>query len=405
MVRARQLWAQAFSALQERDFGWYWGGQVATATGFQLADIARGWLVYSLTGSALALSWLRTGWSIASLIAPLVGGLVADRASKRTVLLVGTGIVSILPLVIAWLITIGAIQWWYLPISLLLESLAFCFIVPARQAFLSTLMSPKALLNAMSLNFFAMAIPGVVFAIVGGILIDGIGAGLVFFLAAVAYGLGVLLFAQLSLAGRPGRARSALRRELLVGFGYVARQPAIMAVLGLGACRNILLGASLAFLPVFAADVFGAGALGLGLLTASVALGHLVGSLGVALLGDRQRKGRIMLGMGLASALFAVLFAQSPSFPMALFFLWLAGMASMAYTVIESTILQVVTTEEMRGRVAGFLRMTAGLTPLALLPGGLLADLWGAPAAVTLTGLIAVLLFAVSLFLWPSAWA
>jgi hypothetical protein len=68
----------------------------------------------------------------------------------------------------------------------------------------------------------------------------------------------------------------------------------------------------------------------------------------------------------------------------------------MIYAVVESTILQAVTAREMRGRVAGFLRMTAGLTPVALLPVGYLVDLWGAPQAVSLAGVVAMLLFAVA---------
>lgn len=396
-VRLRQLWGQAFSVFRKRDFRWYFGGMVATSTAYQVEDIARGWLVYSLTGSALALGWLRTGWSLANLSFALIGGIVADRVKKRTVLVVGHSLLGLTPLVIALLITTGTIGWWYLPISVLLESVVFSFIMPARQAFLSTLMGPRTLLNAMALSFFAMAIPGVVFATVGGALVDEIGAGKVFFFAALVYGLSVILFMQISLVGQISRVHLSLRGELLEGIHYMFRHPTVMTVLGLGIGRTLLLTSSQAFLPVFAADVFHTGAFGLGLLTASVAIGRAAGSLVVAFLQDNQHKGELLLGMGGASGVFIMLFAQSRSFYPALFLLFLSSTTNSAYAVVESTLLQVETAEEeMRGRMAGFLRLSSGLLPLAVLPGGFLIDLWGAPFIVTRAGLIAALLFLAS---------
>jgi MFS family permease len=388
-------------AFQERDFGWYFGGQMASATGFHMADIARGWLVYNLTGSALSLAWLRTGWSVASLIFPLVGGVVADRVRKRPVLVVGTGLVTVPPLVISLLIAVGAIHWWYLPITILLESMIFCFIVPARQAFVSTLMKPEALLNAMSLNFLAMAIPSLVFSIVGGALVESVGARIVFLLAAIAYGIGAFLFMQLSLEKQISRVNPHGWAELLEGFRYIVRHRVLITVLGLAVGRTVLLASSQAFLPIFASDVFQTGALGLGFLTASVAAGRLVGSLVIALLGNSQRQGQLLLGAGLVSGIFVVFFAQSRSFYLALVFLCLTGVAQMAYSVAEATVLQAETTKDMRGRVAGFLRMTAGLMPLTLLPSGLLIDAWGVATVVSLTAALASLLFLVAMILWP----
>jgi hypothetical protein len=189
--------------------------------------------------------------------------------------------------------------------------------------------------------------------------------------------------------------------ELLEGSRYIVHHRTLTFVLGLAVARTVLLASSHAFLPVFAVDVFDSGAVGLGILTASVAAGRLVGSLVVALLGNWQRQDQLLLGAGLASGICVVLFAQSRSFYLALLFLCLTGIAQMAYSVAEATVLQAETTEEMRGRVAGFLRMTAGLMPLALLPSGLLVDAWGVSTVVSVTAALASLLFLVAMILWP----
>jgi MFS family permease len=392
---------QSFRAFRERDFRWYFWGMVATATATRMQEIAGNWLVYSLTGSALALGWIKTGWSVAIVASALLGGAVADRARKRTVLVVGHVLLGLIPLLLTLLIVTGRIQWWYIAVASLLGSLIFSFDMPARQAYLSTLLKSDALMNAMALNLVAMAIPGVVFSVLGGALVDAVGVGKVFLLVTLVYGLSVILFVQLSAVGQVSGLHPPLREELLGGFRYVVHHRTVMTVLGLGVCRTLFLTPSLSFLPVFAADVHGTGALGLGVLAASWAVGRVAGALVVALLGDFPHKGRLLIGTGSASGLFMILFAQSHSFSLATLFLCLSSIALAAYSVVETTMLQAVTTVEMRGRVASFLRLTWGLLPFALLPAGFLIDRLGAPLIISVSALIAMLFFLVSWFLWP----
>lgn len=400
-ARLRGLFGQSFRAFRERDFRWYFLGMVATATARRMEEIAGDWLVYSLTGSALALGWIKTGWSLAIVAFALLGGAVADRVKKRTVLVVGHVLLGLMPLALTLLIAAGKIQWWYIAIASLLTSLIFSFDMPARQAYLSTLLQTGALMNAMALNLFAMAIPGVVFAVLGGALVDIVGVGQVYLLVMLVYGLSVLFFVQLSAVGQVGGQHPPLRDELLGGFRYVIRHRTVMTVLGVGIVRTLLLTPCLSFLPVFAADVFDTGALGLGLLAASWAVGRLVGALFVAVLGDYPHKGQLLLATGAAAGVFVVLFAQSDSFHLALTFLCLASIALASYSVVETTVLQAATVEEMRGRVSSYMRLTWGLLPFALLPAGFLIDRLGAPLVISVSGLIAALFFLASWVLWP----
>jgi MFS family permease len=400
-ARLKDLFGQSFQAFRVRDFRWYFLGMVATSTARRMEEIAGDWLVYSLTGSALALGWIKTGWAVAIVASALLGGAVADRVRKRTVLVVGHALLGLIPLVLTILIATGQIQWWYIAIASLLASLIFSFDMPARQAYLSTILQAGVLMNAMALNLFAMAIPGVVFAVLSGALVDAVGVGRVYALVTLVYGLSVYFFVQLSAVGQVSGEHPPLHDELLNGFRYVVHHRTVTTVLGVGIVRTLLLTPCMSFLPVFAADEFGTGALGLGLLAASWAVGRLLGALLMAALGDYPHKGKLLLGTGAAAGVFVVLFARSTSFYLGLSFLCLASIALASYSVVEITVLQAVTVEEMRGRVSSYMRLTWGLLPLALLPAGFLIDRLGAPLVISVSGLLAMLFFLACWALWP----
>jgi MFS family permease len=391
-----------FRALRHRDFQWYFWGMITTASGTRMNDLAGSWFVYSLTGSALALGWLKTGWSVAILAFALLGGMVADRVNRRAVLVVGHGLLALVPLILVLLITTGAIRWWHIAVASLVHSLIFSFDMPAREAYLSTLLESGTLLNAMALYYVAMAVPGGVFAVVGGALVDSVGVTRVYLLVTLVFVLSAVLFGRLPSLAQASPPSTGMRDEFIEGLRYVTHHRTLMLVLGIGLGRTLLLSPSQFFLPVFAADVFRKGALGLGLLSAAWAVGRVIGSFGIASLGEIRRKGLILTGSGVLSGVSLILFAQSESFYLALLFLGLSAVTQAAYTVIETTVLQSATTPQMRGRVSGYLRLTWGLTPLAVLPMGSLIDTLGAPQTIALSGLLAVSFFVLGMVLWPS---
>ena len=391
--RLQRIWKQTFSAFGDRNFRWYSLGMGSASTAFRIEEVAQGWLVYNLTGSALALGWVRMGWSVAIIAIALVGGIVADRVKKQTILVVGNGLVGLIPLAIGLLVITDTIRWWHLVIGALLEGLIFSFTTPARHVFMAILRGSQGILNAMALEIFTLALPGIIFSAIGGALLEWIGVSQVYFLIALIYGLAVVMFLRLSVEGQTSRVQFSFQSELMAGFRYVFHHPKVMPVLGLGIARTILLAPIQTFLPVFAADVFRTGAFGLGQLAAAWSLGRVIGSLLVATLGDYRHKGRLLLGLGAASGGFVVLFAQSRSFYLALILIAIVSMAQNAYMVTEGAILQSVASEDMRGRVAGFLRLNQGMVALAILPVGFMVDLWGAPSIISMTGLTATSIF------------
>jgi len=397
----KRVVVRTFGTFQDRNFRWFWIGRLSSTGGFQIRNVVRGWLVYSLTGSALALSWVGVGWSAATLVFSLVGGAVSDRLRKRDLLIGGQVLSSALLFGVAMLVSSGMIQVWHLAVSSLLLGGIFSFMMPARQALLADMVSRRVLLNAMALSAVGMALMGMVSSTVGGVLIERLGAGPVYFCVALLYAGTIAAYSRLPGGSRSSLRSLSLRSDVLEGARYVLQQPTLLAMMGLELCRVVFYMPYRTFFPVFASDVFEVGAVGLGLLSGTAAVGGLLGSLAIAGLGDIQRKGQLLLITGGVSGLGVALFAAAPSFQLALVWLLLVNALGNAYMVTRSTLLQTVTDKRMRGRVVSFSRLVWGLMPLGTLPAGAVADAFGVRLTVTVLGVMVVVVFALLALLQP----
>jgi len=168
----------------------------------------------------------------------------------------------------------------------------------------------------------------------------------------------------------------------------------VLILLGITLAQVLLAMPYQTFLPVFAEDVFAVSASGLGLLQAAVGVGAMVGSLGVASLGDFRRKGGLLLAAGLALRGGLLLFAYVPSFYLALVTLALVGAAGNVCMVANFTLLQTNVSDHVRGRVLSVNMWLWGFSPLGTVPSGALADRRGAPLTVALQGGLLALIFA-----------
>jgi sugar phosphate permease len=164
-------------------------------------------------------------------------------------------------------------------------------------------------------------------------------------------------------------------------------------LLGTRLTRALLATPYRTFLPVFAAEVFGVGPAGLGLLSGMSRIGGAMGALVMAYLGDLRGKGQFLLATGMATGVALVLFARVPLFYAAVFILLLVGIIESMGTVTNRTLMQTATDAQVRGRVMSASAMVWGLSSLGELPAGAIADAVSAPFAVTLLGVLLALAF------------
>jgi MFS family permease len=382
-----------FAALSSPNFRILWSGLLVTNAGAQVQNVAQAWLVLQLTDSPLALGLLALSFAAPMIALPLLGGAVADRVDRITLLKVTQTVQLAVRLGMAGLVALGWLELWMLYLGYFATATLLAFDNPARQALLPGLVPRRDLLSATSLNSVVFTGAQLVGPALGGFLLPLLGPAWLFAIA------GLSTLAALAATFRlrdvstrfEGRAEP-LAERLVGGLRFAARHRTVQALLGMSACLSLLVGFNYTLLPVFARDHWGAGPEGYGILAAAPGAGALIGAFGTAALGDVPRKDRLALLAGLAFCPLLVLFATVPPFPLGVALMVAAGVASAVFYAMLATLLQLRAPGNLRGRVMSLYAITViGISSLGGLLGGAAAEAVGAPLAVTLGALGAVL--------------
>ena len=391
-------WSATFDALQQRHFRWLWLANLANSATFQMGMVAQGWLVYELTGSALALSWVSSGWSISTLLLSLYGGVIADRVEKRRLILIMRLAMALNVVWLTVLIMTGAVRVWHLMANSLLSGVLMSFMMPAQITLVSDLVEKDTLLNAMSLSAIGMGLMGILAASGAGLLIQHVGIAGVYWTVMVLHLMSFAALTRLPRREPSDAVRGSMWRELRAGIGNLRQQPVLISLLALGVTR-ILLGLSYTtFMPKYASEVLHMDASGLGILMGMPGVGGMASALVLASLGNVRGKGKLMLVAGAILGGALCLFAQLRWLPAVLLFLALAGaMGNLCMVAIE-TLFQSVSTAAYRGRMMSIYMMSWGLSPVGTIPSGALADHWGVPAVITMQGALLTVIYLA--FLW-----
>ena len=396
-------WLKAAVSLKSRNFRLLWFSMFASYNAMQMQMVANGWLVYSMTGSPLALGLVAAGWGVPIVLFSLYGGAVADRVLKRHLLVVSQSILLLLTSILTLLITADIIEVWHLVASSVLMGITLSFSMPARQAFIVDLVGKDDQLNAVALTALASNFCRVASPAAAGILLKIIGIPGVYMIIA----LSNLVVTALLLCIPPGQGTIPLKpdvpllQDVMTGLRYVSKNAIILSLLLLAFIPIVVAMPYQMLLPVFAKSVFEAGETGLGMLMSFVGLGGLTGSGLITFLGRFHHKGRLMLVSGLMFALFLIFFGFTTTLiPACLCLLFVGAGNAMMNTSINALIMSN-TPQELMGRMMSIITMAFGLMPLAMLPAGALAETIGAPLTVIFGGSLLLLSLTGILFRLP----
>ncbi|MBW2091560.1 MAG: MFS transporter [Deltaproteobacteria bacterium] len=390
----------AFTSLTNRDFRWYWFGMLAAFNAMQMQMVARGWLVYTMTESALALGLVTAGFGIPMLLFSLYGGAIADRVNKRNLLLVTRSGMFLVSLIITILITFKMIALWHLMLASVVSGVFMSFNMPGRQAFVIELVGKDSLLNAIALNSMALNICRIGSPALAGVLLKIIGIPGVYWLVTIS-SIAVVFSLWMIPPGKPMSVRpnTPYLIDVVNGLRYVRGNTIILVLLIIGFVVILTAMPYQLLMPVFAKTIFKAGETGLGFLMSAVGVGALTGTTLLASFGDFQHKGILGFAVGIIFSVCLILFSFSGSIHLAAFFLVFVGGGSSMYMTLNNTLIMSNTPEELIGRVMSVNMMTFGLMPLAMLPAGALAEIIGAPITVAGGGVLLILfLIGVALF-------
>jgi len=382
-------WSRTFTSLAERDYAWYFGGNIAFFMAMQMNMILRGFLAYDLTGSAVALGIISVTTAFPMLFVAPIGGVVTDWFNKRTLLIGAQTIVALVNLGMTVLILMDLVQFWHLMVAAVGTAGTMSVVMPARQALAPQLVPQHKLMNAISLQMGGQNVTRIIGPALGAVLIAPFGVGVAYAVTVTLFFIGILCMIPLPSAGMSSREGNEtprdFRKDLGGGFQFVADSPLFRMLLMTALVMPLFAFPIMQLLPVFAADVFHNEDIGLGVLAAAGGVGGLVGSLIAANLDNVQAKGRIMLAGSLLMAVAMFSFALTPWLVAAALVLALGNVGQMLFMTTNNTVIQARVPEEYRGRVMSMLMMSFGLSPLGVLPVTIAADTIGVQAAVAMS--------------------
>lgn len=381
-----------FTSLKNRHYRWFWLGMLASFIGIHLQLVARNWLVYEMTGSALALGIVIAAWGLPILLLSLYGGAVADRVKKRDLLIVTQVANGIITLIIAILIATGGILLWHLIAAAALTGIIFAFHVPARLAIIPELVQKREILNAIALNSTGMNLSRFVGFAIGGALLGVIGVAGVYYVVVFCFFVSAALLFMLPVVEKVRqRAVTSIKVDMMEGLRYIYHSPLLRSLLAMVFVAIAFGLPYMNLMPVFAVDIFDVGEFGLGFLLGMAGLGSLIGSLILASLGDFRRKGLLCIGLAFGFGATVALFGFSDSYPLSLVLLIAVGLLGAGYLAVNNTLIQSKVPHEMLGRVMSIYVMTFAMMPLGTLPLGAVSEAIGAQLAIGAGGIIVVL--------------
>jgi MFS family permease len=371
------------------DYRRFWTASFVSNVGLWIQTIALGWLVYGMTRSASWLGLIGFAGNLPMLVLGLVGGAIADRASRRTIMLGTQAALGVNALVLTGLTASGHVTVWWVIALAMTGGLASALYAPAMQSVLPSLVAPGELLNAISLNSVQFNLARTLGPALAGLLYGVIGPAGCFALNAAGFLVMTLVLARVRIADRPVVAPPSVLRALREGLGYAARHPVIGPSLLLATLMSIFGFAYIILLPALARDALHLDASGLGFLMAAVGVGAVLGGLGLSALGDLPRKGLVAtvgaVVFGVVLAGFSVV--RSPRGTAALLFT--LGIVQTVAIASLNTAIQLTVHDGMRGRVMSMMAVILfGLTTAGGLVVGLVADRIGVPAALAVGGAI-----------------
>jgi MFS family permease len=370
-----------------RQFRFLWVSNLFFFGGAWTQTLVLAWLVLETTGSTFRLA-LFTAVRLAPLLLGPFSGVISDRFDRVKLLLGACTWTLCAVSIVATVVTLDRAPYWVLVLGGLAIGLGQSPSQPSRSSLVLDLVSREHLSNANALNSMAMNVTQVVGPAAGGAMISTFGAPSALWISTAWYALSLCALLPLRSMKHSRQAHHESAIGMLVsGFRTVLSNRLTATVLCVTLCANILIWPVYqAFVPVFAVDVLGLDAAGLGWLLTCVGVGGLTGSLIIASLGDFRFKGGLfVLGTGAWGVLWA-LFGLSTSTPLSFVLMIGIGIMSASFGVLQTTLLLMTTDPAVQGRALGMQELAIGIMPISALILGGIADRVGVGPTTTVCG-------------------
>jgi MFS family permease len=387
--------------LQHRNYRFWFCGQLVSLFGTWMQATAQGFLVYELTHSARYLGLVGFAAGVPTWAFTLYGGVVADRFSRRSLLIVTQTVMMALAFVLAALTFLGLVQPWHIVLLALLLGAANAFDAPARQALASELVPREDLTNAIALNSTMFNTATAIGPAMAGVVYAMFGPGWCFTFNGLSFIAVITALRLMKLDSRgPARRVGGSFAQLTEGVRYVLHEPVVRTAIGIVAVTSLFALSMATLVPAWAVEVLHGDATVNGLLLSARGAGSLAGALLLASLGKMAARGKLLTAGSLLYPLLLFGFALLSWLPASLLMLAGVGMGTIFVLNLANAIVQTSTPDELRGRVMGaYTWIFFGCMPIGALWIGMTAEHLGDRLALIINaGLAMFFALAVALF-------
>jgi len=369
-----------------------WFGACTSSIGTWMQIVAQGWLIYRLSHSAFLLALDQFLGGIPIFLFSLIGGVIADRAERRKILLASQYVQMGSAALLTVLVATGTVHVWHILCLSFVSGLAQAFGGPAYQALIPTLVDREDMPNAIALNSIQFNMAVTIGPALAGQALAKLGEKWCFGLNAISFLAPIVTLSMIASRFVPESTRESMFSSLKQGIKFVRKQNSMEALIVLAFCMTALSMPMRTYIPVFVKDIFHRGPETYGNLLSLMGIGSICGSLIIAERGNIKHKGRFALSVLTCLGAGISVFSLSKSLPLSYAMLVLVGASMMAVFATVTSLVQLIVTNEMRGRVMSVYNCAfRGGMPMGNLLSGWLVPMFTAPVVLGVNGLVLIL--------------
>ncbi len=380
-------------ALASRDFRVYFAGTLVSQICTWMQTVTQSWLVLQLTNSPFLLGLIATLQFGPILLLSVFTGILADRLTKRNILIFTQAVQGTLALILGLLVLSGHARYWNVAVMAVMWGVMSALDQPTRQSFIMELVGRPQVASAVGMNSASFNAARIIGPAVAGVLIARVGLFMGFLLNALAFVVSIAALMRVP-ARRPTPRTSAapLLEEIVEGIAYAARTPAVRFILGLQVIVSFCVFNFTVYVPLLASNVLGLGSEGFGFLMASLGVGAVAAGLSLGAIGSREPPpGLIAAAVSLACAGLLGLAVTRSFWPAAL----LLGEVGFTGTIVVAgcnTSLQLAAPDALRGRIMSlYTLLSGGIFPVSAFFVGAVSEAAGVSRAFALNGVLGLM--------------
>ncbi|HXJ92773.1 MAG TPA: MFS transporter [Terriglobia bacterium] len=391
-----------FRSLHHRDFVYFWSGNFLSNIGTWMQNLALGWQILLMTNSPFLLGLNGFLCSVPALVFSVPGGAIADRLSRRKLMLTTQTSMAALALLLALLTSFHVIKISEILIISFFTGLAGALNSPAYQALVPDLVPRDHLVNAIGLNSAQFNMSRAIGPTLAGLALGGVGVAGCYYLNSLSFFALIVALLVLRLAPRRVEPGPGIWHAALDGLRFVNRYRSLVILLSVPSFLSLFGLPFTVLMPVFARDLLHVGASGLGYLMAGAGIGAVISALTLAAQRSAAHGGGLIMTSAAIFSLALILLGHAYTFWWSFVLLVLLGATMVGALALTNTMLQILSPPELRGRIMSLYVFAAmGLAPLGSLWVGSVAEHLGTRFALTFGGTICFIYFSIVLACLP----